>query len=391
MQAVRLRTPTARHLDQVDLLRLLTFSAVIAVHSIDFTQTDASRVAAGTLMLLQFGRAVFFALTGFVLVHSTRGRTVDARPFWRRRFLYVLVPYAVWTVVYYVFGELTSTAPDLSWSVLGGHLLAGDAQYHLYFLLVTMQLYLVFPWLVRFVRATARQAWWVLGAVAVADVAWLAELQYGTAPAGWPSQLWVRSYELLPTYAVYVLIGCYAAIHFDRVSDLVARHAGALAAAGAAGLALGEAVYAVQLGADPPRLAGAVLQPAVMAASLGALLILVVVCERWAAGRQSGSRFVQRASDISFGVYLAHPLVLTILLMNGLGADGRRIPALAAAVVAFVGTALGASLISLVVRRTPLSLPLTGRPWRRVAVAPSSASAQVPSSAIATSIRTMAS
>jgi len=388
--AVRPGTRTARHLDQVDLLRLLTFSAVIAVHSIDFTQTDASRVAAGTLMLLQFGRAVFFALSGFVLVHSTRGRTVEARPFWRRRFPYVLVPYVVWTVVYYVFGELTSASPDLSWTALGGHLVAGDAQYHLYFLLVTMQLYLVFPWLVRFVRATAGRAWWVLAAVAVADVAWLGELQYGTAPTGWPRQLWVRSYELLPTYAIYVLIGCYASIHFDRVSELVARHGRALLAAGAAGLTVGEAVYLVQLGADPPRVAGAVLQPAVMAASLGALLMLVVVCERWAARRPSGLRFVQGASDISFGVYLAHPLVLTLLLMNGLS-PGGRIPALGAAVVAFAGTALGASLISVVARRTPVSLALTGRSWRRRGVVPSSVSAQVPSSAIASSVTTMAS
>jgi peptidoglycan/LPS O-acetylase OafA/YrhL len=81
VQAVRRRAPTAGHLDQVDLLRLLTFSAVIAVHSIDSTQTDASRVAAGTLMVLQFGRAVFFALTGFVLVHSTRNCTAALPPF----------------------------------------------------------------------------------------------------------------------------------------------------------------------------------------------------------------------------------------------------------------------------------------------------------------------
>jgi peptidoglycan/LPS O-acetylase OafA/YrhL len=185
VQAVRPRATTAGHLDQVDLLRLLTFSAVIAVHSIDFTQTGASRVAAGTLMVLQFGRAVFFGLTGFVLVYSTRDRTVAVRPFWRRRFPYVLVPYIVWTVVYYVFGELTAPSPQLSWGALGGHLLGGDAQYHLYFLLVTMQLYLVFPWLVRFVRATAARAWWVLAVVAAVDLAWLAELQYGSAPSGW--------------------------------------------------------------------------------------------------------------------------------------------------------------------------------------------------------------
>ena len=390
MQAVRPRAPTAGHLDHVDLLRLLTFSAVIAVHSIDFTQTGASQVAAGTLMVLQFGRAVFFALTGFVLVYSTRGRTVAVRPFWRRRFPYVLVPYLAWTVVYYVFGELTSPAPQLSWGALGGHVLNGDAQYHLYFLLVTLQIYLVFPWLVQFVRATAARAWWVLAAVAAVDLAWLAELQYGSAPSGWAGQLWSRSYELLPTYAVYVLAGCYAAVHFDRLAAFVSRHGGALIAAGGAGLVAAEAVYAVQLGSDPPRVAGAVLQPVMMAASFGALLILVVVCQQWAARPRLGRRLIERASDVSFGVYLAHPLVLSVLLMNGLGLDGRRVPALVAALLAIAGTAMGACLISLVARRTPLSLALTGRARRRRPVVISPVSAQAPSSAIASSVTTMA-
>jgi peptidoglycan/LPS O-acetylase OafA/YrhL len=388
--AARARADSVRHLDQVDLLRLLTFSAVIAVHSLDFTQTGASRVAGGALMLLQFGRAVFFALTGFVLVHSTRGRPVAAGPFWRRRFPYVLVPYVVWTVVYDVFGPLTSASPHLSWGDLGGHLLGGDAQYHLYFLLVTMQLYLVFPWLVRFVRTTAARPWWALGVVAAVDAAWLAELQYGTAPTGWAGQLWARSYELLPTYAVYVLIGCYAAVHFDRVTAVVARHGSALLAAGGAGLAGAEAVYLVQLRTDPPRVAAAVLQPAMMAGSLGALVVLVVLCERWAAGHRSGWRFVEQASDLSFGVYLAHPLVLSLLLMAGLGLDGQQIPAVAAAVLAIAGTAAGAVLLSLVARRSPLSLPLTGRPWRRRPAVPSSGSTQASSRAIATSVTTMA-
>jgi peptidoglycan/LPS O-acetylase OafA/YrhL len=386
--AVR-RAPTTGHLDQVDLLRLLTFSAVIAVHAIDFTQPDTSRAAAGTLMLLQFGRAVFFSLTGFVLVHSTRGRPVVAPSFWRRRFPYVLVPYLVWTVVYYLFGELTSSSPSLSWGALGGHLLGGDAQYHLYFLLVTMQLYLVFPLLVRFVRATTSGAWSVLAVVGVLDVAWLALLQYEPAPGGWAGQLWARSYELLPTYAVYVLIGCYAAVHLDAVTDFVARHRRRLLVAGLAAAAAAEAVYVVQLRHDPPRVAAGVLQPAMLLDSLGALLVLVVVCDRWAAGRRSGRRTVERASDVSFGVYLVHPLVLSLLLMSGLRLDGQRVPAAAATVLAIAGTAVGASVFSLLARRTPLSLALTGRPRRRVAVV-SSASAQATSSAIANSVTTMA-
>ena len=103
-----------------------------------------------------------------------------------------------------------------------------------------------------------------------------------------------------------------------------------------------------------------------------------------------GRGLVARVSDLSFGIYLAHPFVLTILLMNGLAADDQHVPAVVAASVAFVVTAVGATLVSFVVRRTPLSLPLTGRPNRRAVEQASSASAQAVSSALAPSTGTIA-
>src|ERR1700757_1006603 len=88
----------AAHLWQVDVVRLLTFSAVIAVHVFAFTEQPDNRAVAGAMMLLQFGRELFFALTGFVLVYSTLGRRFDSRTFWRKRILYVAVPYVAWTL-----------------------------------------------------------------------------------------------------------------------------------------------------------------------------------------------------------------------------------------------------------------------------------------------------
>lgn len=81
------------HLWQVDIVRLLTFSAVISVHSLAFTEAPDNPVAAGFMMLLQYGREVFFALTGFVLVYSATNRRLQLRSFWSKRILYVAVPY----------------------------------------------------------------------------------------------------------------------------------------------------------------------------------------------------------------------------------------------------------------------------------------------------------
>jgi peptidoglycan/LPS O-acetylase OafA/YrhL len=190
-------------------------------------------------------------------------------------------------------------------------------------------------------------------------------VQYATAPAGW-GWLWARSYELLPTYLAYVLAGCYVAVHRERVDAYVRTHGRRLleVAAVAAAVALG--AYAWQLGSMAPRSADAVLQPAMTASCVAAALALYVMGLRWTDRRPPGgtdraSRVVATASTISFGVYLAHPLVLGVLLAHGLSNGHQVVPAPAATLLALAGALTGAAALSLVAVRTPLSLPLTGR------------------------------
>jgi peptidoglycan/LPS O-acetylase OafA/YrhL len=355
----------SRHLWEIDLIRLLTFTAVISVHSLAFTQKPANEVAAGFMMLLQFGREVFFAITGFVLVYSSIGRLVKPLSFWRRRIPFVAVPYLVWTTIYYAVRIHTGAGNGIwSWSTFGNDVLYGAASYHLYFLVVTIQLYLVFPFLVRFVRATATYALPVLVVVGLANLTWFGFLQYGHAPAG-AGWFWRHGYELLPTYAVYVLGGAYGAMHLDRIQAALAAHRARVAAVAAVGVTVALSVYAVQLGWMRPRVANAVTQPAMFASCVAAVAVLGLVGQRWVAAGMPGRRAVTIGSEISFGVYLAHPLVLTVLTDHGLGNGHQVVPSPIATVLAIFGAIAGASILSLVARRTPLALFLIGRPWVR--------------------------
>lgn len=350
------------HVAQLDVVRLGAFCAVIAVHSVDFTQSMTSAGAAGLIMVLQFGREVFFALTGFVLVHSAGDRPLPAGPFWRRRVTTVLVPYLAWSGVYELHA-VVSYGPR-SWSLVGWDLLTGGAEYHLYFLLVTLQLYVVFPLVLRAVRRTAGHALVVLGVVGAANVAWLAVLHSVAPPPGALRTLWVHAYELLPTYGVYVLAGCYAAVHRERIDRFVDRHTRRLMGASAAAVAAGLAGFVAQLGHRAPRSAGDVLQPAMVLVSVAAATVLYAGGRWWVRNGRPAGRWVAGASDISFGVYLAHPLVLTLLLDHGLGTVGQTVPSVVATVLAAAGCAAGSVGLSWAARRTPLSWPLTGRPRR---------------------------
>lgn len=353
------------HVWAVDVVRLLTFSAVIAVHTLAYTQDPGNEGVNGLMLLLQFGRDVFFSITGFVLVYSTIGRPVAALPFWRKRLTFVVVPYLVWSLIYYVVDLVIAPYPAFSWGTLGLDVIDGNAFYHLYFLLVSMQLYLVFPLLVRAVRATAHRAGWVLAGVGVLNVAWIGLLQYQPAPSGTASWLWNHGYELLPTYALYVLAGCYGALYLPRLQAALRRHPrrALLCALGLGGMAL--AAYAWQLRTYSPRSAGSPIQPIMVLSSAAAVILLGLVSTRWADGPRRGEGRVETGSDISFGVYLAHPLILTVVLSNGLAWAGHAVNPALATVVAFLAAVVGASMLSWAARRTPLALPLTGRPWKR--------------------------
>ncbi len=348
------------HLWEIDIVRLLTFTAVISVHSLAFTQVPSNQVAAAFMMLLQFGREVFFSITGFVLVLSTLGKPVRPWAFWCRRIPYVAIPYVAWSLIYYGATFVNRRHAPWSWSTLGHDLLYGGAKYHLYFLLVTIQLYLVFPLLVRFVRRTSDHAIVVLLAVGAANLTWLGLLQY-THPTAW-HWVWGRAYELLPTYSVYVLAGAYAALHRERLMALLAAHRRRALGIAGFGAATALAVYAFQLGWMAPRTANSVLQPAMFATCVAAVLVLCLAAQHWVIQGSPWREAVRIGSDISFGVYLAHPLVLSLLLDHGLGSSNQVIPSPFATVAGIAGAIAGASLLCLGARRTALALPLIGRP-----------------------------
>src|SRR5205823_1735076 len=100
--------------------------------------------------------------TAFVLTYSYRDREPRWPAFWRRRYLLIGVPYLVWSTIYFL-----AHGNGLRPGLLMRQLVTGTAEYHLYFLLVSMQLYLVFPllrWLLR--AAAGRHRLLLAGAVA---------------------------------------------------------------------------------------------------------------------------------------------------------------------------------------------------------------------------------
>lgn len=352
-------------------MRLLTFASVIAVHSIGSVGTDDDLSAGIALQALHFGRETFFLITGFVLVFTNLRKELGADlatvRFWRKRFALIGLPYTVWSVIYWATrlgGE--SPVSGHSLSNLLQDLVFGTARYHLYFLQVSMQAYLVFPVLLWFVRRTRGHHALVVGISAAVQLAWFSLLRYVAAPDGWLQNLWTRQDQLLLTYQFYLIAGAVAACHYDALSGWVSRNTRAVVGILVGTAVLNWAVFAAHLAAGwSPAAASVPLQPAVVVWGVAMSLALLALGLRFSRTRRPGpsSSFVSEASRISFGVYLAHPLVLTGTLdLFGLSHGESGLPTWLASLIAWVCTAVGAGALVEVLSRTPLAMAFTGRP-----------------------------
>ncbi|HKB46205.1 MAG TPA: acyltransferase family protein, partial [Ktedonobacterales bacterium] len=144
------------HLYEIDLTRSVTALSVIGVH-VGFYTLALATTALGTQLqnatvdALHFTREIFLAITAFVLTNSYANRPFSAKVFWRKRGLGVVLPYVVWSILYDFFTK--PALPLGQWLLrLGRDLIAGEASWQLYYILLTLEFYLILPWFLAFIN-----------------------------------------------------------------------------------------------------------------------------------------------------------------------------------------------------------------------------------------------
>lgn len=135
---------------ELDFLRVLAMAAVILGHvTAAYIHNESSFTLLGmnpAFFLNQAARfsvPMFFFLSGFSL--GLREQPLSYPAFLKERFLRILPPYLVWTLIYELWNA--SLAPRQ----LLRDLLTGQAAPHLYFIPILLQFYLLYPLLRRWV------------------------------------------------------------------------------------------------------------------------------------------------------------------------------------------------------------------------------------------------
>lgn len=361
-----------------DFVRVALFTLVVATH----THGTTPEVAGGSGLLATVGHTTrygFVAITVFVLCLGYAGRAVDPVTFWRRRFGQIILPYLAWSVIYTVFlvwwddSTPMPGASDLARDSVAS-ILTGEGRYHLYFLLISMQIYLLFPalqWLIA--RTTGHHLELLAGAVTV-QLTMFVLFDWPHGPEFLAAGPFHHLWKTIPMYALFAVMGALLAVHFDRADAWIRDHLPVVVGAAVLGCAYGIAGHLrdVDAGIDSARHSSP-WNPQFLPLFVGALALLYLVGMYWNDRRGDGTGVVGRIVGFgalrAFGVFAVHPMMIDIVyrvLPVDLLLD--PIPRLRSTVLTVIVLAVSLAVVEIALR-TPLSKVLVARPrqplWRR--------------------------
>ena len=209
-------------LPQLDIYRALAILGVLHVHATSNATVEAidSRfyyIINFINIFFKYGTPSFIFLSSFVLFYNYYNRPLTKDlilGFYKKRLLYILLPYLFASMVYffvrlYLNGYLNGS---IDW---GKHipdfferLALGQNYTHLYFVFISLQFYILFPLFLKLLKSSNLFVRW---AVPIGFI-----LQWGFV-------LW-NKYELQVTakgslaisYLAYYLLGAYLAINYDK-------------------------------------------------------------------------------------------------------------------------------------------------------------------------------
>jgi peptidoglycan/LPS O-acetylase OafA/YrhL len=356
-------------------MRPVKQAGVVSTHTLLVFAPVAAGLALGaSLQLLHVTREAFLFVSACMLAYSVRDLAgIDHSTFWRRRFALVAVPYLCWTVIYFLVG-LPGAHSTPSADVVHLLYLVGTGYYQLYYLLVLLEFYALFPLLLILLRKTVGHHGLVLLVSGLVQIVLVSTMHWGLVPA-WMQGYWAT--REVTSYEFYLVAGMVVAIHLDEFHEWLCSHVALIVASTLAAAVAAEVWYylaadhvASWLGSssDP-------FQPIVIPFNIGAIACIYLIGVALVHRRRSRRTrtMVQSGSDNSYGIYLAQLLFITALGWLGWRHLNGYLPwpLVSAITVAIVFVAcIG---LTELLARTPLAKPLTGRtqvPWRRTSRAP---------------------
>lgn len=365
------------HIYELDPLRAVTALVVVAVHVLAFTvvlnkTTTGIQVQNAFVVSVHFTRALFMFVTAFAMTYVYSGKKVPIARFWKKRGIGVLVPYCIWSVIY-VFVNQPPTTPLHFASASLTAILTGTSSYQMYYILMTLQFYLLLPVFLYLLEKVKNHPWRALSiSFALQLVFFYVDFHFIQAGPFANTHVGkvVNSFqdEFVVIYQFYFLLGGLTALYFQPIKSFLLRY-GKLVVCGMILMTVALWIdFFMQINTlrEPISLAVSVLQPVMVPYSGMVIVFALWLACKWAGTRDSkgkprGYGLWDQLSKASFGIYLIHALLLTVILQKITPAMPQDWPVAVRVLLTWIIAAGSAAMLSIVMVNTPLVSRLMGR------------------------------
>ncbi|WP_225972243.1 acyltransferase family protein [Companilactobacillus allii] len=315
---------------EVDLMRVIFIGGVLLNHTTTAFKANMSDSSFSKLFLeathlsLHFTRMGFMFMTGLVLVLNYYHRDNHWLTFWKKRYTSVGIPYLSWNAIIMLFSTVFAGSAII-WSDYWSHLvyawLHGN-EYYMYYIVVTFQLYLIFPLIIKMFKKFENHHLTILGISATLQLLITIGIKYflpGVDRSGWPYLL--NAYGLnIFTYQFYFIAGAFVAIHYGEVDAFIEKFHEAIAWTTGI-LALGTVgLFYFDQNVLKLSMSGtlSIHQPFIFVYDVVMIVFVFWIGRQYAHAREHGlpvwiDKVIKSLSKVSFGLYLVQSLpVLTL-------------------------------------------------------------------------------
>ncbi|UOQ92212.1 acyltransferase [Halobacillus shinanisalinarum] len=299
-------------IESVYYLRVFAMLMVVMVHVTAAFQavltdgSDAYQTYHFINRIIRVEAGIFIMIIGMVFFYKYMSQKMDLtelKKYYKKRALYILIPYLVWAFFYEALSVYIGVVPlnfvEMTWRIL-----QGESFYHLYFIFIIVQFYLIFPVILYLAQKLTffKRYMWLFG-IGI-------EIGYYFLD---------REYQIIP-FSIFIsslgpyLLGAWIGAYYKEQKALINRKSTIIwglfvSITGFYYVYLNYHMYTISSFVLPGYIYLIVNLFYILSASYLLFRLTEYICSKW----PNAIPYVQNAAYYSFGFYLLHPFVLKVV------------------------------------------------------------------------------
>jgi probable poly-beta-1,6-N-acetyl-D-glucosamine export protein len=294
------------HIYEIHYIRAIASLMVLLVHvSAAYFYQHGQKYNDYTFFINQisrFGTPMFAMMSGFLLFYQTRKKGFNFKRFLSSRFTKIGVPFLVWSSFYFLFMyfvlKINPMKDGIDTFLL--NFFSGNAFYHLYFIAIVFQFYLIFP-LLQVIRS--KMLWSLLLILAAVINLYFLEVDVSSQFDGTLGVI-LSQRAFLPEWIFFFIFGGFLAYHWEPLLAFSKKYKIVLSVAAVIVTVLAVMEYK-SVGSIPSNRAANFINIPILTLFMAGIMDDIKKI-------RLAEKFLKEIGSLSMAIYLIHPFVINI-------------------------------------------------------------------------------